>query len=134
AFWIDERDNEGTTLLALDKKSFEPIGFLHFFKTGKPTEHKKLRLGYVIKKESWGSGFATEILRGFIERLKHESIKTLYAGVNQENFASQNVLKKCGFVSHTRDANEEDLLFELDLYGKVNTQDSKRESLYLHSY
>ncbi len=133
-FWIEERDREGTTLLALEKYTHKPIGFLHFFYVGKPQEHKNLRLGYIITKEEWNRGYATEIVNGFIQRLKHESIGALYAGVSPKNSASKKVLEKCGFKSNKKDTNAEDLLFELSLYSRITTQNSKRESHHLHSY
>ncbi|MGB1292868.1 MAG: GNAT family N-acetyltransferase [Pseudoalteromonas sp.] len=70
------------------------IGFL-FISTG--TE-QSAHIGYLLAKEEWGVGFASELLNGFIAEAK--VIKTwssLIAGVDQGNNGSIKLLEKCGF-------------------------------------
>ena len=49
-----------------------------------------------IDKEFWGKGIATEGLKKFIETAVK---RPLYARVAFDNFASQRVLEKCGFIN-----------------------------------
>jgi [ribosomal protein S5]-alanine N-acetyltransferase len=50
---------------------------------------------YWIDRKSWGQGFATAALKDF---LKIEQIRPIYARVAFDNYGSQKVLEKCGFV------------------------------------
>lgn len=64
--------------------------------------------GYLIDEPFWGKGYATEALRGFVQKywehfpegapgLRPEDRNILTAGVFEGNSASENVLKKVGF-------------------------------------
>lgn len=53
--------------------------------------------GYVIAKDSWGKGYATEALRTVVEIARKTGIQRLYALCHPENIASERVLRKCGF-------------------------------------
>lgn len=56
-------------------------------------------IGYVLGKEYWNQGLASESLSAFIEYIfDYTSINTLTAYYDIENLASANVLKKCGFI------------------------------------
>ena len=50
---------------------------------------------YWIDREYWGQGIATEALR---KLLAIESIRPIFGRVAFDNFGSQKVLEKCGFV------------------------------------
>ena len=50
---------------------------------------------YWIDREYWGQGIATEALR---QLLAIESIRPIFGRVAFDNFGSQKVLEKCGFV------------------------------------
>ena len=50
---------------------------------------------YWIDKKFWGQGIATAALKAF---LKIELTRPLYAGVAFDNYGSQRVLEKCGFI------------------------------------
>jgi RimJ/RimL family protein N-acetyltransferase len=113
--WIKERDSESTTLLAVDKNTKNPIGFINFFKVGKVSKGINLRLGYTLAKKEWGKGFATELVEGFIHSCEQNDICTLSAGVNPTNIASIRVLEKNNFFTETLDTNGIDLLFNYDL-------------------
>jgi len=134
AFWIEERDDEGVTLLALDKEREIPIGFLHYFHIGKKDEHKRLRLGYLIAKEEWNKGYASELLEGFISSLKNESISMLFAAANPKNIASKRVLQKNGFTTEKKDSNGIYDLFHLELYSRVSIQKRQRSANGSHSH
>ena len=56
-------------------------------------------IGYRLKPEFWGKGYATETTEAWIDYAKtQQDIKELFAITHIDNFASQNVLQKCGFV------------------------------------
>jgi ribosomal-protein-alanine N-acetyltransferase len=53
--------------------------------------------GYVIAKDSWGKGYATEALKTVVEIARKTGIRRLCALCHPENIASEHVLRKCGF-------------------------------------
>lgn len=55
-------------------------------------------LGYRLRPEFWGKGYATESSQAWIEAAESSfNINKLYASAHVENTASQNVLRKVGF-------------------------------------
>jgi [ribosomal protein S5]-alanine N-acetyltransferase len=58
--------------------------------------------GYVLAKDAWGQGYATEALAAMIEVARQVAVTHLSTLCHPEHRASQHVLEKCGFV---RDAN-----------------------------
>ena len=50
---------------------------------------------YWIDRKFWGQGFATAALKDF---LKIEQIRPIYGRVAFDNYSSQKVLEKCGFI------------------------------------
>ncbi|MDP9076792.1 MAG: GNAT family N-acetyltransferase [Bacteroidota bacterium] len=55
---------------------------------------------YWIDKKFWGQGIATTALKHF---LKFEQTRPIYARVAFDNYGSQKVLEKCGFVRIGKD-------------------------------
>jgi len=53
--------------------------------------------GYVLAKDAWGRGYATEAVKAVIEIARNAGIVRLYAVCHPENLASERVLQKCGF-------------------------------------
>ena len=53
--------------------------------------------GYVLAKDAWGLGYATEALRAVIDIARGVGVTRLYALCHPENPASWRVLEKCGF-------------------------------------
>jgi RimJ/RimL family protein N-acetyltransferase len=53
--------------------------------------------GYVLAKDSWGQGYATEALSAVTEMARNAGILRLYALYHPENLVSERVLQKCGF-------------------------------------
>lgn len=113
-FWIDERDAEGSTILAVEKTSKNPIGYLHFFGVGDKSKGTELRLGYTISKAMWRKGYATELVEGFVSWCKRNDVFTLSAAVHPNNIASIRVLEKNNFITQARDSNGFDHLFMLE--------------------
>ena len=62
-----------------------------------PYQKGELEIGFVLRRESWGNGFGTEIAKTLIEYcFKVLDVKAVYATVDDDNYASINVLKKAG--------------------------------------
>jgi len=59
--------------------------------------------GYVLAKDSWGRGFATEVLAAIVHLSRQLGVRRLSALCHPEHRASLHVLEKCGF---TRDDTE----------------------------
>ena len=54
--------------------------------------------GYVLARDSWGRGYASEALRAMIAVASGTPLYRLYALCHPEHLPSQRVLEKCGFV------------------------------------
>lgn len=82
------------------KSGGEFVGtFAYLYLSGEADFH----LGYALVPEAWGKGYATELVRTgipyFFENTPHPVV---HAIVSPENAASQNVLKKAGFLYKER--------------------------------
>lgn len=63
-----------------------------------PSSPEKVQLGYSLRLENWGRGFATELtLAGLKYFMKHYSEPEIYGITEIPNVASQKVLLKAGF-------------------------------------
>jgi L-amino acid N-acyltransferase YncA len=60
------------------------------------TQDGRRMLGYWIDRALWGRGITSAALAAFIH--EHEPLRPLFAIVATSNFASQRVLRKCGFM------------------------------------
>lgn len=109
--WIEERDSEAKSILAVEKNTKKAIGFINFFKVGDGSNGTNLRLGYVVNKEMWSKGFATEFVEGFLHWCQENNISTVFAGVAPDNIASIRVLEKNYFSTETTDSNGMSHLF-----------------------
>jgi ribosomal-protein-alanine N-acetyltransferase len=54
--------------------------------------------GYVLARDAWGKGFATEALKAMVELSSQLGLRRLSAACHPENGPSIRVLEKCGFV------------------------------------
>ena len=102
-FWIDERDSESKTLLAVEKDTKKAIGFINFFREGDTSQGNFFRIGYVISKVKWGNGIATELVESFIDWCKENNISAVSAAVDPDNIASIRVLEKNSFLTKTKE-------------------------------
>jgi len=59
--------------------------------------------GYVLAKDAWGYGYATEALTAIVELARTVSVRSLRASCHVENIASMRVLEKCGFFREKPD-------------------------------
>jgi len=85
----------------IEKSTGEMIGWagLKFMNEETNGHEDFYDVGYRFRPEFWGKGYATEATNAWIDYAKnHLNKHTLYASAHTENIASQNVLKKCGFL------------------------------------
>lgn len=54
--------------------------------------------GYVLRRDAWGKGYATEALRAMADLAPKLGLKELHSLCHPDHTASQHVMKKCGFV------------------------------------
>lgn len=98
--WVSERDQEGTTLLIVDKSTKQAMGLIILFEMDAEggRDGIEVRLGYLLSEPAWGKGFASELVRGFVAWCRGQaSITSMAGGVAQDNPASKRVLEKNGF-------------------------------------
>jgi [ribosomal protein S5]-alanine N-acetyltransferase len=55
-------------------------------------------VGYVLARDAWGNGFATEALTAIVDVVERIGVTRLIAPCHPENRPSQRALEKCGFV------------------------------------
>jgi ribosomal-protein-alanine N-acetyltransferase len=80
--------------------------------------HNEAEITYWIDKKFWGQGIATAALNEF---LKMEQVRPIYGRVAFDNYGSQRVLEKCGFVkigndkgfANARQAEIEEFIYKL---------------------
>jgi RimJ/RimL family protein N-acetyltransferase len=60
--------------------------------------------GYVLARDAWGQGYATEALTAMVDVARQTGVRRLYALCHPDHRASWHVLEKCGFdrVDDTR--------------------------------
>ena len=59
---------------------------------------RRASTGYVLAKDSWGRGYATEALDGVVGIANDVGVRRLYALCHTGHSASARVLEKCGFA------------------------------------
>ena len=90
--WIRERDEDGTTLLVVDKLTKKPVGLMILSDPGAKESRAGIdvRIGYLLSEASWGRGLASELVKGFVSWCRAQpSISTLEGGVSADNAASK---------------------------------------------
>jgi [ribosomal protein S5]-alanine N-acetyltransferase len=114
--WIQERDSEGTTLLAVDRSSRMAIGLVILSESvDKHVSGTEVRLGYMFSECVWGKGIASELVKGFVEWCRMEDVVKIVSGVARDNIPSRRVLEKAGFTSKPCSEIEVEQFFELYL-------------------
>lgn len=56
------------------------------------------QIGYVLAKDAWGRGYASEALVACVEAARVAGVRRLEAGVHVDHHVSRRVLEKAGFV------------------------------------
>ena len=75
-----------------------------------------IRLGYLLSEGSWGKGFASELVQGFVNWcVGQTSIASIAGGVARTNHASRRVLEKNGFqlIQTENEVVQDEQLFQL---------------------
>jgi RimJ/RimL family protein N-acetyltransferase len=54
--------------------------------------------GYLLARDEWGKGYATELLHAIVETGRAVGVRRLYAICHVDHGASRRVLEKCGFA------------------------------------
>lgn len=62
--------------------------------------------GYVLARDAWGMGYATEALGAMVDVARQIGVRRLQALCHPDHHASWRVLEKCGFVRETGFANQ----------------------------
>ena len=92
--WLERMLRE-SCLFLVKSKSDGLIGFLF----ASSEKGRDAHIGYLLSEDTWGKGFGTELLQGFIEYVSQSTTwDKLIGGVSQDNAASAHLLKKLGFV------------------------------------
>lgn len=90
-----KNENNGYLTVATLKETGEIIGTCCFGCTDKTYEWG---FGYSIKKDHWGKGFATEVVKSVIEFGCSQGILAFVTSCAAENIGSGRVLEKCGMT------------------------------------
>jgi RimJ/RimL family protein N-acetyltransferase len=93
--WIKEGQKDLGTWAAVDSKSNEFIGWFML----KKTISDDPEIGFMLPKEKWGKGYATEVSKSLLDyAFETLRLKKVIASTKPENLASINVLKKLGML------------------------------------
>ncbi len=62
-----------------------------------PENTKRIEIGYRLKREFWGNGYATEVSRALVSKAFDElAVEEVFATSMKDHAASQKVMTKCG--------------------------------------
>ena len=91
-----ERENGFCRWKVIEKSSGEIVGTCGF---GRLRETNEIELGYLLRRKSWGNGYATEIAETVLAYgFDKLGFREIIALTDLENTASQKVLEKIGFT------------------------------------
>ena len=77
------------------------------------TETKEIEAGYVLRKDYWGRGLGTELLKGLLNHgFSNLSLSQIVAVCNPENLASARIMEKCGMTFIGKVINEDLWVFK----------------------
>lgn len=63
----------------------------------RPEHPEEWEIGYILRSEDWGCGLGTEVARALVDfGFRHMGFETLFATVDDDNYASIRVLEKAG--------------------------------------
>jgi RimJ/RimL family protein N-acetyltransferase len=101
--WYEKMVSESRLFMVKKTGTNTTIGFVFVFSGNDADAH----IGYLLGESYWGQGYATELLKGLIDFIKHENkITQLIAGVATNNIVSSKLLLKLGFVKSASENNE----------------------------
>lgn len=89
-------DEQLGRFIIIDKLSNSYTGI---FMLRQPAELEGIEMGYSLRKQDWGKGYATEIVtKGIDYVFDSKRYDTIYAFTHLQNAGSKKVLVKCGFT------------------------------------
>jgi len=101
--WFNKMASESRLFMVMYPSTDMIIGFVFVFVENDVDAH----IGYLLGESYWGKGYATELLKGLIDFIKHENkIQRLIAGVATNNIVSSKLLHKLSFVKLASENNE----------------------------
>lgn len=106
-----ESDNGFCRWKVVNRSSGEILGSCGFAVLENSNE---VDLGYLLRRDAWGNGFATEAVRACMRYgFRNLGFREIIAMTGPENMASQRVLEKAGFIVRGREIlqNEEALVY-----------------------
>ena len=106
--WLRARQAESTVLVVHARDRHAPIGLVLLTLDGEESS-LTIRLGYLLREDSWGRGYASELLVALASRIREAYPEggSLLAGVSKANPASGRVLIKAGFELAEENASEQ---------------------------
>lgn len=123
--FIDE-DKVFAICLKENEKVIGSIGVEKYGMEEKLTEfdgYKGREIGYVLSRDYWGKGIATEATKAIIDYLFYEcGLDFLICGYYNFNFRSKRVQEKCGFKAYRK----------LTIKTRMNTEEQSILNLLIH--
>lgn len=95
--WIKDRAKEANVFCAQCSDTGAFAGLLLLHDTLEHATIPTFNIGYFIREDCWGKGYATEAICAILAALGKEHLVHLVAGVDKCNSASARVLEKAGF-------------------------------------
>ena len=81
---------------AIEKQTSHFIGWFHF-RPGPDVPNDEPELGYRLRRQAWGKGYATEGARALVQKgFANDAIRRITASTFQDNRSSRRVLEKSG--------------------------------------
>jgi len=112
AQWVSAREAESDVFTVRDDASSSIVGLLILAEFPEPDATATIHLGYLFAEDSWGKGYATELLLGLVLWLGEQDRQIrLIGGVEKSNIASARVLQKAGFEESPELSSDETIMF-----------------------
>ena len=78
----------------------------------RPERQKDWEIGYYLKPDEWGKGFATEIAKRLVRfGFENAGLTEVFATVDKENLASIHVLEKSGLTFYRKEYDDQGVFF-----------------------
>lgn len=116
SLWIEDRAAECEVLTIRSQRDKGLVGLLITAPFPEADKTVTIHLGYLIGEAHWGKGFASELVKGFIDL--HRRLGTrgqLRGGVVPTNVASIRVMEKAGFERMPHLSSQATEMFRLQL-------------------
>lgn len=91
--WLNDEDVNAIVY----KPANKVIGHICIDEDSEEGRDDTRELGFVVNRDFWGNGVATQAVKLVLDKLKARGIKYVWACCFKENLASKRVIEKCGF-------------------------------------